>query len=251
MAERVTRSAAGSPLPRWGRRLLLVTAAGTGVWLLGCLGHHASAQAETASTRPIAPLIATGSVPRSAPVLPVKSAARASAERAPVTGIRLDSATRGGPVPNVPVLPLPSVLRSVPAAVPTGLLPPPARRSEIGAMPGSGGQQLPDASAPGSPPSQPRMVVPGLAVAAPVSAIVVTIGTEPAPLPQPVPAPGPGVPLLPGGDAGQSPGNPHSLPLGEPVLGPALGPAAGLASSRAADAADVRRQAYLPDTPPG
>jgi hypothetical protein len=183
-------------------------------------------------------------VPSNSLVLPVGSAVHAPAGQLRGAVLRLDSAVRGGPAKDLPVLPLPPVVGSAPGALPTGLLPP-SRSSKPGSL--EAGGQVPDAQRPGSRPK----ALPDLssAVAGPVSPDVVAVRTQPAP--HPLPAPGPGVPSLPAGGTGQAPGNPHSLPLAEPVLGPALGPAAGPVSPRAAGAAGVRQRAYLPDTPPG
>jgi hypothetical protein len=216
--------------------LLLVAAAGTGVWLLGCVAHQASAQAETALPQPVP--AAAGAV--TSVVIPVGSAVPDPAERTPVAGVL--PAAGGGLVWDVPVLP------------PLGsALLPPARSGETGAVPRSPGRQAADAYRPGSRPALPRMAEPELTaspITEPVRPGVAAASTELAPHPRPLPVPGPGLPLLPGGDAFHAPDGPHSLPLAESVPGPAFGPAAGLTAPRVVSTADARQRAYLPDTPP-
>jgi hypothetical protein len=262
MMERVTRSAAGSPMPRWGRRMLLVAAAGAGVWLLGCVGHQASAQAETASPRPVAvPNAATFGL-MSSPVQPVSSVTRGPAELVRTGGVRLSSILRAGPAREAPLPPV----RSAPGVVPVGRLPlppvgsallPPARSSKAGALPGPaghGGHQVSEAHRPGTGAVGHRLAAPDLAlvgIAAPVSPNVTAAETEPTPRPQPLPVPGPGLPLLAGGAASQTPGSPHSLPLAEPAAGLPPGPAAGLAARWPTGPVGVRQRGCLPDTPPG
>jgi hypothetical protein len=240
MVERAARSATGSALRRWGRRLLLVAAAGTGVWLLGCLAHQPSAQAEPVFPRPV-PAV---SGPLSSLVPPVGSVLADPAERPPVAVVR--PVTRGlvpdVPVPDVPV-PDGPVLSPVGRAVGSALLPP-ARSAGAGVAVGSAGQQAAVAHRPGSRPVPARAVPVVWALVRPDAA------AERAPHPHPWPAPGRGIPPLPAGDACQTPGSPHSLPLAEPVPGPAFGPAAGLAAPRVVGAAVARQRAYLPDTPP-
>ena len=259
MVERVARSAAGSPLPRWGRRLLLAAAAGAGVWLLGCCGHQASAQAETASPRPVVPVNAADSGTARSPAQPVM--ANSPAGRIRFAVMRLDPAGRDGLVRAVPALPPLPMVRPAVGMVPIGLLPvspvgsallPPARSRETGAAPGPagpGGRQAPDAHQPGSRPAEPGLSV--VAIAEPVAHNVAAAVTEPAPRPRPLPIPGPGLPVLPAGAVSQAPGSPNSLPLAEPVAGLAPNPAGGLTSAGAAGAADAPQRVCLPDTPPG
>jgi hypothetical protein len=260
MGELVRLSGAESPVRRWRRRLLLVAAAGAGIWALGCLSQHTAAQAETASPMLAGPASSAGPGLAAASRGPVGALPGGSAGRIRSTAHQLGSAVPDGPGRGVPAPPQPPLavaarLSAVPAVTlpvpPVGsTLLPPAHSGQPEPTPaatGPEGRQAGDVDQAGSrtserslnsSPTSERSVgsAPGCSV------------DEPAPHPGPVPVPGP--PRPPANGAGHACGSPYSLPLGEPAAGPIPGSAAGLAAPRSATAAGVRQRAYLPDTPP-
>ena len=263
MTESVRLSGAESPLPRWGRRVLLVAAAGAGIWLLGCLNQHTAAQAATAWPKPVAPT-SSASVksllrpPHSEiPGIPVPGAARLAGD--PIPGVaRLPAgptagdAVVGGSIRAVPAVPLPPLVVSsarhlrpvvtLPVPPPAGqALPPPVHRTRPGAASAASRLVADIVMAGGCEP-----------VAPPAGTAEQLSGRAPgdsAPHPRPLPAPG--IPMSPAGEAGEAPGAPHSLPLGEPAARPMPGWFAGRAEAWSVTASGLRQRACLPDTPPG
>ena len=247
---RLTRlSGAESPMPRWGRRLLLAGAAGAGIWLLGCLSQHATAQAETVWPNPAAQASSVGLMigPSPEPALPLPAR--------PVIrwpGLQLGPGVPDNLVQDVPALPLPPLAGVMPPSVPPvggALLPVVGKPGSQPASIGRHGAAADQASVRRSEPGIFRWPLSSLgAVERSFDAGPGRMVGESAPHPRPIPLPG--TPRRPANDSGGAPGSPYSLPLSEPADGPSSGPFTGLAEPWSAEAAGLRQRAYLPDTPP-